>query len=369
MADRSSARLQGVDAARGLALLGMVAVHVLPGQDGDGSSSLTDQLASGRSAATFAVLAGVGLALAGPARWGVRRRIALLLRATLIGAVGLALGALDSGVAVILAYYAVLFVLVQPFLSWCPRRLLPLAAGIALLVPVLSQQVRDALPARNPANPDVDRFADLSSLLPDLLVTGYYPALAWTAYLLVGLAIGRLTLGRTRTALRVAAAGAALLIGSAAASRLLLGPLGGRAELAEVTAGEPLELDSEFFGNVPTDSPWWLAIDAPHSTTPLDLAGTTGAGLLVLGLALLVATRAAVLLAPLAAAGSMPLSLYTAHVVLLGRTDTTDPLRYYLLQVAVALVAALAWRRWVGRGPLEAALARLTRVVVGPRAA
>ncbi len=364
MADRSSGRLQGVDAARGLALLGMIAVHVLPSEDADGSVSLSDQLASGRSAATFAVLAGVGLALAGSARWGVRRRIALFLRAALIGLAGLALGALESGVAVILAYYAVLFVLVQPFLSWGPRRLLPMAAGIALVVPVLSQQVRDALPPRDTANPGLSRLAEPGLLLPDLLVTGYYPALAWTAYLLVGLAVGRLALGRTRTALGVAASGAALLLGSVAVSRLLLGPLGGRAALA-VTTDEPLELDSGFFGNVPTESPWWLAIDAPHSTTPLDLAGTTGAGLLVLGLALLTATRAAVLLAPLAAAGSMPLTLYTAHVALLGVTDTEAPLRYYLLQVLVALVAAPAWRRWVGRGPLEAALALLTRAVSG----
>lgn len=362
---RSRERLQGVDAARGVALLGMVAIHVLPGEDADGSVSLSDELASGRSAATFAVLAGVGLALSS-GRWGARRRLALAVRALLIGAVGLALGELDSGVAVILAYYAVLFLLALPFLSWRPRRLLLLAVALALLVPVVSQQVRDLLPERDPASPGFARLEEPGPLLSELLLTGYYPAAAWVAYLLLGLGVGRLALGRPRVAASVALAGAGLVALSEAASRLLLGPLGGRAELEAATGG-PVDLDGSFFGNVATEPVWWLAVDARHSTTPPDLLGTAGAALLVLGVALLVASRAAVVLAPLAALGSMPLTLYTAHVVLLARTDTDDPTRSYLLQVGAAVLFALAWRRWVGRGPLEAVLALVGRVVSGAR--
>ncbi len=366
-ASRAS-RLQGVDAARGTALLGMVAIHVLPGQADDGSLTLVEQLASGRSAATFAVLAGVGLALGsqrgGPGGWGVRERLALLLRAALLGGVGLALGLLDSGVAVILAYYALLFVLVQPFLTWTPRRLMVLALGVALVVPVASQAVRDRLPDRDVDNPDPSRLADPGPLLSELALTGYYPAAAWVAYLLLGLGVGRLALQRTRTATGVAVAGAGLLVAAAGVSRLLLGPFGGADEL-----GPAAVLDRGFFGNVPTDSRWWLAVDAPHSTTPLDLIGTAGAALLVLGTGLLLARRAGLLLAPLAAAGSMPLSLYSAHVLLLGLTDTDDPGRYYVVQVVVGLAAALAWRRLVGRGPLEAVLALLSRAVTGRRSA
>ena len=57
-------RLAGVDAARGLAVLGMVAVHVLPTDDRDGQLTLPEAIAGGRSSAAFAVLAGVGVALA-----------------------------------------------------------------------------------------------------------------------------------------------------------------------------------------------------------------------------------------------------------------------------------------------------------------
>lgn len=344
-----------------------MAVHVLPAQDQDGSASLADELASGRSAALFAVLAGVGLALAYGRRPSLPRAgAAVLLRAALIGAVGLVLGMLESGVAVILAYYAVFFVLALPWLRAGPRTLAAAAAVVALGMPFVSFAVRDELPPRGSASPVLADLAEPGRLLGELLLTGYYPAAIWLAYLLIGLAVGRFALQRTATALRLAAAGAVLAVAAAGVSALLLGPLGGYAQLVDVVrtgdgSTAPQVVDAARFGNVPTTSPWWLATDAPHTSTPLDMVATTGTALFVLGLALLVRGRVATLLTPLWAAGSMPLSLYTAHVAFLGLTETDDPEPYYLAQVAVVLIVATVWRRYVGRGPLEQVLARVTR--------
>lgn len=349
----------------------MVAVHVLPGQDDDGSPSLSELVAGGRSAALFAVLAGVGVALAYGRPHGqeqARASAALVLRALLIGVVGLLLGALDSGVAVILASYAVLFVLVVPWLRAGPRVLLASAGLVAAVAPVVSFAVRDRLPARDGSSPVLTDLADPGQLLSELLLTGYYPALAWAAYLLLGMAVGRLALHRARVAVVVAGTGAVLALLAAGTSALLLGPLGGYDELdpyVDQPPGVPVEevLSSGWFGNVPTDSAWWLALDAPHTTTALDLVGTAGTALLVLGLALLVARRLGPALLPLSAAGSMPLTLYTAHVLYLGITDTDDPVRYYLVQVVVGLTAAVLWRTTVGRGPLETGIGRVAGLV------
>jgi len=60
---RTSTRLAGVDVARGLALLGMAAVHIFPEQSADGGLHPAYVVAAGRASALFAVLAGVGLAL------------------------------------------------------------------------------------------------------------------------------------------------------------------------------------------------------------------------------------------------------------------------------------------------------------------
>lgn len=99
----------------------MVAVHSLWAYDDDVTWHYA--LAAGQSAATFAPLAGVGIAFMTtrrPVGPGERRATAasLAARAGVIGAVGLALGWTDASLAtVILVYYAVLFVLAIPAVS------------------------------------------------------------------------------------------------------------------------------------------------------------------------------------------------------------------------------------------------------------
>ena len=56
-------RLIGIDVARGLALLGMIAVHALIPFDEDFQPNWVSYLATGHASAVFAVLAGVGLSL------------------------------------------------------------------------------------------------------------------------------------------------------------------------------------------------------------------------------------------------------------------------------------------------------------------
>lgn len=368
-------RLAGVDVARGLALLGMASVHVFPVRADDGGTSAAHLLAAGRSAALFAVLAGVGIALASggrrPLQGAERRRwsAALVLRGALIGLVGLVLAELGSGVAVILAYYAVLFVVAVPLLGLGPRLLAGLALGVAVLAPVLSLALRRELPAASASSPSVTALlTDPGGLLQALVLTGYYPVLGWTAYLCAGLAVGRLALGSRRVALGLLAGGAVLAALASAASAVALGLLGGYDRIEAVSGAVMADVERARFGTVPTDTFWWLATDAAHTTTPPDLLHTTGTALAVLGLALLLAPLAPRLLAPLAAAGSMPLTLYSAHLIVLALTGDGSPLLLWSVQAVAALVLATLWRRRYGRGPLETLLARATAPLLEDRA-
>ncbi|WP_279582945.1 BPL-N domain-containing protein [Fodinicola feengrottensis] len=112
---RTKSRLLGVDAARGIALLGMMAVHSLYESNADGSPTASFAIFGGRAAATFAVLAGVGIAfMTGRRRVQFRSGLpvitGLAVRALAIGAIGLFMGYADAKLAaVILPYYAVLF--------------------------------------------------------------------------------------------------------------------------------------------------------------------------------------------------------------------------------------------------------------------
>jgi len=346
-------RLPAVDAARGVALLGMMAVHIAP-PDEPGALSTVQELTRGRSSAAFAVLAGVALSLAYGATTPLVSRpwaaaaAGLVVRCLLIGALGLALGGLDSGVAVILVYYGLLFALAAPLLSLSAVVLVRLAVAAGLLAPVLSHLLRPDLAAMRGSNPVWTDVTEPRTLLIELTLTGYYPVLVWTTYLVAGLAVGRMALSSAAVAERLVAVGLGMAVGAAVTSRWLV-------ERAVADGALPVGVqDTVVRGTVPTDSWWWLTVASPHAGTPLDLAHTIGTALVLLGVLLLAAPRLGAALRPLAWVGGMTLTLYTVHVLALAYDlGPDDPGPRYLTHIAGVLLLAAAWRSWASRGPLE----------------
>jgi uncharacterized membrane protein len=365
-------RRLGVDAARGIALLAIMAVHALPATDAAGHTTFWHHVTNGRSAAAFVLLAGVGLALmtGGPRpasgiRLASARRVTAV-RAGAIGLIGLALGSAPSGAAVILAYFTVLFLLALPLLG-LGARAAAVAAGLrAAGMPLVSAAVRDWLPVKDLTNPTLgDLVQRPLELLSQLTWTGYYPALPWLAYVAAGIAIGRLPLHSPRVAAALLAGGGGLAAVSAVVSQWLLGPGGGLDVLA-ASASRPAPqvkelLERSMFGTVPTDTWWWQAVDAPYSSTGLEIAQGIGTTAALLGACLLLERVARRALVPLAAAGSMTLTAYAVHLLvqasdlLAGRAALS-----WTLQAVGALVLGTLWRLRVGRGPLEALVARLS---------
>ncbi|GAA0312965.1 heparan-alpha-glucosaminide N-acetyltransferase domain-containing protein [Streptomyces turgidiscabies] len=362
--------------ARGLALLGMFSVHVFGAFEPDDSPTVAWQLAGGRSSATFALVAGVGLAFTTGGRTprvGRGSLAAVTARALTVGLIGLLLGyaanAGGLGVDVILVFYALLFLLALPLLTLRARTLGCVALALGVLAPFLVHVLRGVLPEPafdgDPTLQDV--VTDPAGLLGDLLVHGPYPVLAWTAYLCAGLAIGRLDLYDRRTATRLLTAGLALAAAAWLACSWWLFRRGGlerlrRTEFADATGPHARD---QVLWDTPDGDTWWSMVSrAPHSTSPFDLLHTLGAATALLAAALLLTrvtwVRRALL--PLAAAGSMPLTLYTAHVLFLstGTLNGSPGLQYAVL-VAGSLLFAVAWRLTRGRGPLEVLVAGAAR--------
>ncbi|WP_432543886.1 heparan-alpha-glucosaminide N-acetyltransferase domain-containing protein [Kineococcus sp. SYSU DK002] len=354
-------RVTGVDLARAAAVVGMMAIHVLPGEEAPGAGGVLYALAHGRASGLFAVLAGVSLGLAtrraaSPAqRRGARAGV--VVRGLLVALVGLLLVDAGSRVAVILPYYGVAFAVVLPFLWWPARRLAVVAVGWLALAPLVSFAVRAAQDLQpRYEQPTLGWLGRPGDLLEALTLTGYYPVVGWAGYLLLGLAVSRVDLRSPRAALGVLGAGAAAAAAAWAGSALLLGPGGGRAVLDGVAGPSAVDL-ARFYGTVPTDSRWWLAVVSPHSGTPFDLLHTGGTALAVLGAACLLPAAVTRFLHPVAAVGAMPLTVYTAHVLALAGTDDQST-GLLAAHVAGALVFATLWRRVVGRGPLELVVGR-----------
>ena len=478
------ARVMGVDVTRGLAVLGMAAVHILPLTHDDGSPTLVAHLAAGRSAAAFAFVAGISFAfltggmirLVGRAATGAA--VGIAMRGVLIGLLGLTLAYL--GVAdIILASYGLMFLLALPLLRVGPRVLIAAAVAFSIVGPVVIVALHRAGAIRADAfDPTLTTLVTQpGTLLELLLVSGVYPVVVYLGYLCAGLAVGRLDLSSRRLAAGLVGVGVVLTALGQATSALLLFRFGGLAHLVDhvnasagtdatggpTTPAAPTAADTpdaaadedaaaqeddaaadeededDDSGDAPgtgegtaastaptdaadaaSDSPtadtgadaadtsdatdttdatdtgddagddlvtgqdlqwdadgadswWYLALASPHASTTPDVANTLGSALAVLGCALLVCRTSvgARLLRPLADLGSMPLTLYTGHLLILwtGVLEDRPVLLFAALTVGM-LAFAVAWRAVYGQGPLERMLAaasgRARRLVTGP---
>nr|WP_272902080.1 heparan-alpha-glucosaminide N-acetyltransferase domain-containing protein [Brevibacterium daeguense] len=374
----------GIDAARGLALVGLIAVHILPAEiDETGDPTVAFHLFYGNSAALFALLAGVGLALSSGGRSPhqgrrmVGDRLGLAVRAALIGTIALIAAAImpnGGSEPGILLYYSVFFLLAIPFLHLGPQSLFLSAALFGLAGPLLLQYVGPLLPESSADNHTlVNLVGEPAGTASELLLTGIYPALPYMCFILAGLGIGRLDLRNTSVVARIAGIGAALAVAATGISSILLYGLGGYERLLE-TPGmtEDLLYEAIAFGpdTVPNDSAWWFALVTPHTNMPLAIADSLGLALLVTALFILAGRRFVRWLTPLAVTGTMTLTLYTTHLLVLS-TEIHEglPAVWFVVHLAVAVAFAMCWSHWRGQGPLErpvTAIVRRSRQLVDP---
>lgn len=328
----------------------MMAAHTWP-RTPDAGELLVD----GRPSVLFAVVAGIalGVVTGGPQPSMTapgRARARLALRAVLLLLAGVVLWMLPSGIAIILDYYGVMFLLLLPLL-FAPRWLLA-AALVALLVvaPALRTRVFE-LTGVPPTGPTL--AADGGALLVDWLLSGYYPALLWLPLLLVGLLCARSGLRRPRVR--------GLMLGLGAAG--CLAGYGAAAVLPGVDA-------------------------VAHSGTTAELLGAGGLAIAVVGAALLLLDPPAdarfpalrrilgTLGAPFAALGRVALTVYVGHVLVITLLEPFGPAGRFEAEVGIPLLIALTVAgvalglvcdRLGRRGPLEALLSGAVEVAL-PRA-
>lgn len=366
-------RVRGVDAARGVALLGMLAVNVLPAETANHGPTMTTMLLAGHAAALFAVLAGVSLAFisGGRRRFQGRPLLAakagLAVRGVLILGLGLLLGYAEPGPAIILAYYGVMFLLAVPLLGLPPWALVVIAVGSATLAPALLLGLQGDLPTVQTDNATfTDIFEEPVGSAGLLTFTGFYPAVPWMAYICAGMVIGRLNLSSRRSAARLLVGGVLHALLAWGVSAFLLGPAGGFGQLVASSPGLAADDVSEVFVYGPDSglhggSWWWLAVMAPYSSMPLELLHTIGMSAAVLGLVLLLGKAFDPIIGVLAPAGSMTLTLYSAHLLFVSTGFLGDrPFVSLAVQAGAAVIFAVVWHSTKGKGPLERPLGALS---------
>ncbi|MFH8251050.1 heparan-alpha-glucosaminide N-acetyltransferase domain-containing protein [Microbacterium sp. B2969] len=351
------ARIAGVDLARGLAILGMLTAHLVARPElvpADPSTWIA--IVDGRSSILFATLAGVSIGLVtggtAPLRGPAMRtaRLRLLVRAVILWLVGAALIATGVPVYVILPAYAVLFVLAIPLAGLGARTLFVVAGSVALVMPWIQAWLDDRAFWSTAAG---DRVSTL--------LGWHYPFLVWIAFVLAGLGVARAGIRRIEVQLRMLGAGTALAVVGYG--------------LHGLAAPDPMLEYSSLATAV------WTA--RPHSSGLLEVIGSGGFALAVIAASLLLCrTFLRWIVLPLRAVGAMPLTAYTAQLVVwaiwaaiaIGDTGALVEFRAFepFPPLTLGIVAGCtAWALLVGRGPLEWLTDVLTRRAVpgrpGPR--
>ncbi|WP_203582154.1 heparan-alpha-glucosaminide N-acetyltransferase domain-containing protein [Microbacterium hibisci] len=344
-------RITGVDLARGLAVIGMFAAHLLVISDDLDISDPGTWVAvvDGRSSILFATLAGVSIGLMTGGRTPLppadmaTARGRLAVRALLLWGIGGLLIATKVPVFVILPAYALLFLIALPLTALGARALLTLAAVLAVTMPFV-QVWLDVLPLwTSPWG------AHLSTA-----IGWHYPFTTWIAFVVAGLGVARADITRWPVQWYLVAVG------------MMLAALGYGADAA--TGASPAEQATSYLGAV------WTA--RPHSTGLLEVVGSGGFALLVLGASLLLCRTALVwVVLPLRAVGAMPLTAYTLQLVVwalvalvsLDRVRDLSGFRalepFWGFTVGTILFCS-AWALLVGRGPLETAIDTASRLAV-----
>lgn len=333
------ARLTGLDAARAIAIVGMIAVNVGPRGE-PGLAGFLYDLPLGRASILFVVLAGVGMSFltrsarrpGGAVPWRT-----VVWRSGLLLVGGLALQELGHEVSVILAVYGVLFLLSLPLLR-APTALLASLAGVMLVMgPVVWIWVQ-LVSGSEAQFADPDLSNDIPDLFERIFVSGPYPVIVWCVPFLVGLVLGRIRLTGRALQKRLVWWGAVATVGAYGLSRLLILLLG-----------------------QPGDGIGWdrLLSAVGHSQMPLWLVSSIGSALVVLGGFLWAGDLVDRRLGMLVSAGRLSLTIYVAHLFILAAIVRPEPHTLaggYGITIALSaglVVLAHLWVRWRPVGPLE----------------
>ena len=355
-------RIVGYDLARAIALLCMIVVNykIVMGAEESGPLWLTGLvgLLDGRAAATFIVLAGIGISLlSGDARRDnskeamVPIRNSLLKRALFLFVVGILYTSVWP--ADILHFYGIC-IAAAAFLLTSSIRKLSILSFLLVICFVPMFFVFGYEQEWNWKTLDYAGFWTPMGMIRNLFYNGFHPAIPWFAFLLIGMIIGRFDMNVSVVRRRIFWTGALLALTAEGISWLLIESLSTGMSIADLEAVEAI------FG---TD---------PMPPMPLYIIAGAGIASVIIVASVSIGFRygSSRWMRPLVVTGQLALTLYVAHVIIgMGTLEAIDRLENQTLWFSLvasgvfftaSVLFAYAWRRRFKRGPIEMLMRYLT---------
>ncbi|MEL6672811.1 MAG: DUF418 domain-containing protein [Bacteroidota bacterium] len=354
-------RIIGIDVARALAVIGMIIVNfkIVLGENGEGWVKAFAEVFNGKAAATFVVLAGVGLALMTNSAVKdqnleklrvARKRI--LKRALFLFVVGLSYYWIWP--ADILHFYGVYMLITLALLSRSPKQLLGIALAFIAFFPVLIMLI-DYETGWIMETYTYTDFWTPEGFFRNLFFNGFHPVIPWVAFMLVGLWFGRQNLYDNQFVKKAGliSFGAFLLIQLISVGSLQLLSGGDAATLEELNP---------------------LIGTSPMPPMPLYMLNGITIAIAIISACILLARayEGNRLIGTLNKTGQLALTFYVAHVILgMGILEDLSSVEYgaYSIEFSVGyallfslfcMLFAEIWLRYKKAGPLEWVMRKLT---------
>jgi uncharacterized protein len=354
-------RIIGIDVARALAVFGMIIVNfkVVFGENGLSWVKSLASLFDGKAAATFVVLAGVGLALmtntaiknSDLARLKITR-IRIIKRALFLFVVGISYIAIWP--ADILHFYGVYMAITILLLTSKEKTILISAIVLILVFPLL-MTLWNYETGWNFETLDYQGFWTLKGFIRNLFYNGFHPVIPWTAFMLFGYWFGKQDLKNDQFVKKTFWISSIVFISiqvlsSVAISLLSEGNKEAAKELTEILGTNPMP------------------------PLPIYLFNGIAIAIAVISACILISKRFenSFIIDALNKTGQLALTFYVAHVVIgMGIIESINPSKMGKYSVEFSVIYALAfslccilfaviWRKYKKYGPLEWVMRKVT---------
>ncbi len=354
-------RIIGVDVARAFAVIGMIIVNfkMVFGHEGQSLFRTFSNIFDGKAAATFVVLAGIGLAFMTNSSIKQnnvlklkRAKIKILKRALFLFIIGLSY--IFIWPADILHFYGIYMLATLFFIKRAPKIALRFALVLIFIYPILM------LFFNYDTNWDFSTYSyhnfwRLKDFFINLLYNGFHPVIPWLAFMLIGLWFGKQNLNNDNFLKKVLWGSLSIFIVIQLASKLSIDLL---SENNESIANEL----SQVLG------------PSPMPPLPIYMLSGSSIALFIISICILISRKFNnnIIIIALTKTGQLALTFYVAHVIIgmglvqvfstteLGMFSLNFSLVYALVFSLLCVIFAIIWTKYKKSGPLEWIMRKLT---------
>ncbi len=354
-------RIIGIDVARALAIFGMIIVNfkMVFGNHGNPLLNTFLGLLDGKAAATFVVLAGVGISLLTKNAIHQNNKEALnrnknklLKRALFLFLIGISYSTIWQ--ADILHFYAIYMLLAIFLIKSSPKTLVSIAIGMIIVYPIL-MILWNYDSGWDYTKMEYTNLWTVKGFLKNLFFNGFHPVIPWSAFMIIGMWFGKMELSNTRVVTKALWISLTVFIVVQIMSyfSIVFFSMGDQEIITELTP---------------------ILGTAPMPPLPLYMVSGSSIAIFLISFCILISKKyeSTTFIHILKNTGQLALTFYIAHVIIgMGCIEIVNPTKmgeytinfsflYALFFIIICLIFAIINRKYAKHGPVEWIMRKLT---------